>query len=613
MREEFQKLVELGRLDQTLVEPLVELTQKGFCHHKGWGFGQIKTVEVALGQFVIDFQGKPGHVMDLAFSAKSLKAIAPDHIMAKKAMNLAQVRQLAALNHLEVIKIVLNSFGGKATLDQIQGSLVPDVIQSDWKKWWETAKKEMKKDGHFQVPSKKTEPVIFEEREISLDQRASEDLKKAKGLKAKLIVATEVLKNIPDFQDAKAVASLTIQTLTADIGSHQRTMPALALEAIFLRDEIRELTGLQPDAGEVTATSVWSQVTKPATVLEVVSSPRLRAALNSYRDANPETWTDTVLGLLSFSSSKLCSECANLVIQCGKLDQLKNTLARLISQHAASSELLLWLARERSDAFADILGPEVFRAMLSAIERDQFNEKKSNKLGDFIISDQELLIELIGSADIEIIKDLTRALQLSPCFDDMDKRSLLARIVKTYPTVQSLITGDSKTKEDSSLLVSWSSLSRRKDEYQELVQKKIPANSKDIAIARSYGDLRENHEYKAAKETQRVLMRRKAELERELVRAKGIDYTASRTDVVSIGTRLNVTDLADGKKEVYSVVGAWDGDPDNNTISYLSPLGQAFLNKKPGESVDFGHDAIKRNFRVDSIEPLPVAETATVA
>src|ERR1043166_4926860 len=109
----------------------------------------------------------------------------------------------------------------------------------------------------------------------------------------------------------------------------------------------------------------------------------------------------------------------------GKIEQLKETLARLIAQHQATSELLLWLARERSDTFADILGPEVFRAMLTAMERDQFNEKRSNKLRDFILDDPTLLVELIGSADLEVIKDLTRALQLSPSLEDMDKRSLL--------------------------------------------------------------------------------------------------------------------------------------------------------------------------------------------
>ena len=56
-----------------------------------------------------------------------------------------------------------------------------------------------------------------------------------------------------------------------------------------------------------------------------------------------------------------------LLIHEGKIDLLKETLAKLISQHTASSELLLWLAKERSDTFADILGPEVF---LRDVERD---------------------------------------------------------------------------------------------------------------------------------------------------------------------------------------------------------------------------------------------------
>ena len=56
------------------------------------------------------------------------------------------------------------------------------------------------------------------------------------------------------------------------------------------------------------------------------------------------------------------------------MELLKETLAKLVRQHTASSELLLWFGRERNDAFADILGPEVFRAMLTAMERDQFND-----------------------------------------------------------------------------------------------------------------------------------------------------------------------------------------------------------------------------------------------
>src|SRR5205823_14569317 len=120
--------------------------------------------------------------------------------------------------------------------------------------------------------------------------------------------------------------------------------------------------------------------------------------------ANPEHWHEALRNTLNAVPAKLCHEFAGLLIQHGKMEALKEILAKLISQHTASTELLLWLAKDRNDSFADILGPEVFRAMLTAMERDQFNEKRSNRLRDFILDDQDLLVELIGSADLEGIK-----------------------------------------------------------------------------------------------------------------------------------------------------------------------------------------------------------------
>jgi transcription elongation GreA/GreB family factor len=227
-----------------------------------------------------------------------------------------------------------------------------------------------------------------------------------------------------------------------------------------------------------------------------------------------------------------------------------------------------------------------------------------------MLADQSLIADLTGTADIEVVKDLTRALQFSPVFEDMDKRSLLARIVKRHPSVQSLITGDQGSKQESAMYVSWDSLERRRAEYTELVQKKVPANSKEIAIARSYGDLRENHEYKAAKEMQKVLMRRKEELEALLSRARGTDFANPRTDVVSIGTVVYATDLNANKIEVFTVLGAWDFDAEKNIISYLTPVGQALLNRKVGEEVEAEVDGVIHRHRIDKIEayvpPTPV-------
>jgi len=611
MKEEFEKLAASGKIEGRHVAALTQLAEAGCCTHRSWGFGRIKSVDTVFARFAIDFPGKPGHPMDLGFAAESLKPVPKDHILARKATDLDAVRHLAA-HHIDLIKIVLNSFGGKATTDQIQSVLVPDVIADDWKKWWEVARREMKKDGHFIVPTKKTEPIVYQAQETSLQDRLLADFRAAKGLKARILVVSEMLKVVSDLKDKAAAANEVISVMNPDIVAYQRTQPAVALEAIFARDELCEACGLQPAAGEVTAAQIWSQDgIRFGPLLEAIPAAKHHRALESFKAANPEKWVDVLRGSLNLVSAKLAKEIVSLLIHNGKLDLLKETLSKSISQHTASSELLLWFGRERTEDYVDILGPEVFRAMLTAMERDQFQEKRSNRLRDFILEDQALIAELTASADIEIVKDLTRALKLSPVFDDMDKRSLLARLVKAHPAVQSLVSGE-QTKQESTLLVSWESLERRRVEYQDLVEKKIPANSKEIAIARSYGDLRENHEYKAAKEMQKILMRQKEDLEAALTRARGNDFANAKTDVVGPGTVVVATDLSSNQAETFTILGAWDSDPDKGVISYLTPVAMALLNRKVGDEVEFELHGSKRRHRIEKIEAWKT-EAAAVA
>jgi transcription elongation GreA/GreB family factor len=598
MKEEFEKLAAAGKIEGKHVPALAQLAEAGCCTHRSWGFGRIKTVDTVFARFTIDFPGKAGHPMDLGFAAESLKPVPKDHILARKATDLDAVRHLAA-HHLDLIKIVLNSFGGKATTEQIQ-SVLSDVITDDWKKWWETAKREMKKDGHFIVPTKKTEPVVYQAQETSLQDRLLADFRKAKGLKARVVVVYEIIKAVSDLKDKTATANEVIAALNPDIASHQRNQPAVALEAIFARDELREAAGL-PGTDEISVAQIWSQDgIRFGPLIEAIPSAKHNRALESYKAAYPDRWVDVFRSALNFVSAKLVKEIASVLVHEGKLALLKETLAKLINQHTASTELLLWFGRERTEDFVDILGPEVFRAMLTAMERDQFQERRSNRLRDFILEDQALIVELTSTADIEVVKDLTRALKLSPVFDDMDKRSLLARLVKAHPAVQSLVSGE-QAKQEAGLLVSWTSLERRRLEYQELVEKKIPANSKEIAIARSYGDLRENHEYKAAKEMQKILMRQKEDLEAALNRARGQDFANAKTDVVGPGTIVVATDLANNQAETFTILGAWDSDPDAGVISYLTPVAMALLNRKVGDEVEFELHGSKRRQRIESI------------
>lgn len=107
-----------------------------------------------------------------------------------------------------------------------------------------------------------------------------------------------------------------------------------------------------------------------------------------------------------------------------------------------------------------------------------------------------------------------------------------------------------------------------------------PAIAERIATARAFGDLSENEEYSSARAEQKQVENRILELEDILKNAKVIRNI--KRDKVAVGATVKIT-LA-GKRQTYSVVGPVEADPLNGKISDQSPIGQALIGKKAGDS-----------------------------
>src|ERR1035437_3809022 len=138
----------------------------------------------------------------------------------------------------------------------------------------------MKKNGHFIVPLKKSEPVVYQVKETSLQDRLLAEFRAGKGLKARILVVAEMLKGISDLKDKVATANEVIAALNPDIVAYQRTQPSVALEAIFSRDELREAAGVPPVADEVSAAQIWLQDgVKFGPLVETIPAAKHRRAL----------------------------------------------------------------------------------------------------------------------------------------------------------------------------------------------------------------------------------------------------------------------------------------------------------------------------------------------
>lgn len=107
-----------------------------------------------------------------------------------------------------------------------------------------------------------------------------------------------------------------------------------------------------------------------------------------------------------------------------------------------------------------------------------------------------------------------------------------------------------------------------------------------IKLARSFGDLSENAEYDEAKKEQAFLEGEIVRIEKLLKEAEIIDETNISDDTVNIGSYVKVYDSDLDEEDEYQLVSSTDVDPDNNKISYESPIGAALLHKKIGDQFD---------------------------
>jgi transcription elongation factor GreA len=153
------------------------------------------------------------------------------------------------------------------------------------------------------------------------------------------------------------------------------------------------------------------------------------------------------------------------------------------------------------------------------------------------------------------------------------------------------------------LMVTSEKYSEKQDLLAEILNVEVPTNQKEIAYALSLGDLRENAEYKAAKEKQDELNSKVAKLKNEIERAQIFDKSSISVAKVSFGTVVKLTNEITSEPESYTILGPWESDPSNNVISYLSPLGKKLLNHKPGERLSFLIHERKFQYKVEQIEP----------
>ncbi|HET9057701.1 MAG TPA: transcription elongation factor GreA [Chitinophagaceae bacterium] len=151
------------------------------------------------------------------------------------------------------------------------------------------------------------------------------------------------------------------------------------------------------------------------------------------------------------------------------------------------------------------------------------------------------------------------------------------------------------------LYVSKETLDQMKSDLQRMKTVDRPAASKAIAEAREKGDLKENAEYDAAKETQGILEAHIRKLESDIANARILDAANIDLSKVSILTKVKLTNLATKKSVVYQIVSEKEADLKSGKISVTSPIGKGIIGKQVGEIAEIQAPAGIIRFKIEEI------------
>lgn len=138
-------------------------------------------------------------------------------------------------------------------------------------------------------------------------------------------------------------------------------------------------------------------------------------------------------------------------------------------------------------------------------------------------------------------------------------------------------------------------------EVKNLKEVKRPQTVKDIEEALEHGDLKENAEYHAAKEQQRIIDGRLADLAELIGSSKIVDPSELEHARISFGSTVVMTDLDSDKEVTYTIVGGCESNPDIGLISFGSPLAKQLLGREEGDEVKVKLPNGEKSFEIEEV------------
>lgn len=583
-----------------------------FVFHRSWGVGQI--VKVENDNLDIYFGKKQGHhVMSLKMAINALTPLSNDHIWVKKATttNKAELVKWVKENITDTLKTIITSFNNSCDFKRIKAELVPSILTpGEWTSWNSKAKAKLESEEIFGVNPNDISQYIVHEK-ISKSDKIANEFKAQKqffnriDIFMKYVLDEETEKN-EQFADMFNYFISFIKTVTK---VSEQVMASFLV--------IRKLQVLNiPQCAyscKYTFQQLYEDIDDPRKMYEELKDSKNTSLRTDFLEEIRKlpNWADEYIRLFP---TVLSEKMLTTLSDNGYSDKLKALVKLAFEDFKDFRNAIIYFFDKCQDKqwFKDsgVSTEKQLITLLNLIELtsteinnhvNTTENKKINKAAKASLFENDTLANFMFAHDEYMVTKMYTLVDDIADIEHNTKAGLRSKILSHYPDYKFPIK-EEKVSAPHGMIVTAKKLEQKKAELEHIQKVEIPKNAKEIEEARAQGDLKENAEYKAAKEYQHVLGDKLNKLQRALDRAVIFDSTTATNAFVSFGTVVTLMNTDTNQKEVYTILGTWEAEDSDSILSYMAPKAEALLNHKVGDKVTYSHNDYVTNYEVLSIE-----------
>ena len=592
-------------------EKHIAFDKGSFVFHRNWGVGLIQKLEKDT--LTINFGTTGGkHDISLKMAVSALKPLSKDHIWVLKATKKRE--DLAAMvkdDKKWALKTIIQSFDNNCDFKRIKAELVPVILKpTEWTSWNTAAKKILESDAEFRVNPNDINCYTVRDHEITQEEKLSNEFKAQKQFFARVEILMKFFYN--DMTDNSSDMFLEMYSYFTGFLKNISKVNEQVLASYLV---VRKISGMDAQflfPVKETFAEIYSKLEDPRKVYNELKDSKNTTLKDDFLECI-EMLPDWNVQYIRLFPTVLDEKLIDKLIQKGFEADVQKLVKTSFEQFKDYRETVLYFFKncQEKEWFkkAEVSYEKQLITLINIIEltfREINNHlnttenKKINKNASTLLFNDDTLFKYLQTQDEEAVKKIYTLIDDIPDIDPNYKAQTRSKILEKYPEFKFRVS-EEKTTQPKGMIVTAKMLEQKRAEAERIKNEEIPQNAKDIAEAREKGDLKENAEYKSAKEKQHILNLTLSKLQEELNRATVFDPTTLTTAVVSFATVVTLQNNETGKDETYTILGPWESDPDNNIISYMSPFGNAIMERKAGETFTFEVNEHEYNYTVKEI------------